>query len=461
VTEISRAGAARCDITPDWPVMLGGFGQRTTPSTGVLHRIAAKALFLDDGRTPILIVTADLICIPKALGAAVGGALSAALGLPLDQILVCASHSHSAPQPIAAEGDETGLGYQNFLIERMISVGQAAASAMRPARIAASVGHFGALLNRRTRGAPNRIDPRVPIIAVREAEHGAPIALLFGLGCHPVTLGWDNMEISGDFPGVAQDAIEAALPGVTALFVNMTEGDVVPASSPNRDALDPRGYCGGGAEIAESMGKDLAAIVLQAYAQCGSGEPLQLYAKRRDLRCAPNFSALAPEQTIQGLAEADAVLARYLGADYERALPPGPLWSVASEVVVRDDLSEEAMRELMIACCRALGLRQRLGRSPPRGVDTPIQVLRIQDMTFLALPGEVLVAVGEAWSAKAGANAFIIGLANSHLRYLPLRLHFEEPEADQCYETVTAGLAAGEVDRALDEAAAMLGAVDG
>ncbi len=29
-------GTARVDITPSWPVMKGGFGQRTGPHTGVL-----------------------------------------------------------------------------------------------------------------------------------------------------------------------------------------------------------------------------------------------------------------------------------------------------------------------------------------------------------------------------------------------------------------------------------------
>ena len=63
----SRAGTARVDITPDWPVMMAGFGQRTQPSQGVLDRIFVKALFLDDGENRLLLITADLISTPRPL----------------------------------------------------------------------------------------------------------------------------------------------------------------------------------------------------------------------------------------------------------------------------------------------------------------------------------------------------------------------------------------------------------
>jgi hypothetical protein len=85
--------------------------------------------------------------------------------------------------------------------------------------------------------------------------------VLFGAGCHPVTLGWDSLGISGDFPGRAQTRIEQALDVPCALFFNTTEGNVIPATSPNRDALDPRGYCGGGIADTDAMAEALAGVV--------------------------------------------------------------------------------------------------------------------------------------------------------------------------------------------------------
>ena len=439
--------------------MLAGFGQRTQPSNGVLDRIFVKALFLDDGDHRLLLITADLISTPRPLGEAVVAELGDALGLMPEQICICASHTHSAPMPHYAGDDATGVAaFAASLQAAMIAVGIQAVAAARPCRIRTGVGTLDRFLNRRTRGAPNLVDTRIPVVVADDAVSGQPIAVLFGAGCHPVTLGWDNMKISGDFPGVAQSAVEAAMPGVNALFFNTTEGNVVPITSPNRDALDPRGYVGGIYDDTRKMGGDLARAVLQAMAEAKASTALRVSSERQTLLLKPNFADYTPEAAASLLADAGQTLARYLGDDLARGLPPGPLWSVASDVVVARDLSEGDMRELMIACCRYLGLYQRRAdAAPPKPVKAPVQVMRINDFAFLALPGEVMVEVGQAWSDLAASpTAFIVGLANAHLRYLPLAAHFAEPEAAVRYETVTAGLQSGEVEVALEHAAAML-----
>jgi neutral ceramidase len=394
----SRAGTARIDITPDGPVMLAGFGQRTKPSDGILDRIFVKALFLDDGQNRLLLITADLISTPRPLGDAVTAALGEQLGLTPDQICICASHTHSGPTPHDAGDGATGVaGFAASLQAAMIAVGVQAVEAARPCTVRAGVGQLDGFLNRRTRGAPNLVDKRIPVVMADDAATGEPIAVLFGAGCHPVTLGWDNMKISGDFVGHAQRAIEAATPGVNAMFFNTTEGNVVPITSPNRDALDPRGYVGGAYADTLKMGDDLAGAVLEVMATARTPSPLRVSSERQTLFLKPNFADYSPEAAAALLADARETLARYLGPDLQHALPPGPLWSVASDVVVARDLSEDEMRELMIACCRYLGLHQRRpDATAPRPVKAPVQVMRINDFELLALPGEVMVEVGQA-----------------------------------------------------------------
>jgi hypothetical protein len=89
-------------------------------------------------------------------------------------------------------------------------------------------------------------------------------------------------------------------------------------------------------------------------------------------------------------------------------------------------------------------------------------VLEIDDLPLLALPGEVLVEVGDEWRLRTGTErAFVVGLANGHLRYLPRAAHFAEPDADQHYETVTAGLEPNGVEYALDAATRLLAELRG
>jgi hypothetical protein len=119
------------------------------------------------------------------------------------------------------------------------------------------------------------------------------------------------------------------------------------------------------------------------------------------------------------------------------------------------------MRRLMVACCLYLGLSQRLKRgAAAKPVDVPFTVMRINDFELLALPGEVLVEVGQEWSRRtASGTAFVVGLANAHLRYLPRAAHFAEPLSDVRYETVTAGLEPNGIELVLDAAMQMRAAL--
>jgi hypothetical protein len=451
-----RAGTARVDITPSWPVMLGGFGQRTTPSEGVLDRVEAKALWLANGRTQLLVITADLIAIPQQVSVPVVEAITATTTLAADQILICASHSHSAPLPFGPSAPGVSA-YTQLLVDRLIDVGLAAVTDAVGCTVGSGVGEIDVLFNRRTRGNPDLVDRRVPVLAVRVALDGRILAVLFGVGCHPVTLGWQNNLISGDFPGAAQRAIEVVLGDGLAMFLNTTEANVIPVTSPNCDALDPRGYRGGSAADAETIGGALADEVLRVLGRIETTSEVSLGGVRRTMRLEANNAAFDLPTAQERLERADRVLAARLGDDFA-ARASGYLWALASQYVVETDCSEDEMREVMIACCEHLGLSARIARGRAlEPVVVPLQVLRIHDLELLALPGEPLVEVGREWSARAnGDRAFVVGLANAHHRYLPLREHFELDDARRQYDTVTAGLGPSAVDRMLDEAAAML-----
>ncbi|MCX6520628.1 MAG: hypothetical protein NTZ21_08190 [Actinobacteria bacterium] len=452
----ARAGVARVDITPSWPVMLGGFGQRTTPSEGVLDIVEAKALWIANAHRQVLVITADLIAIPHQVSQPVVDAITAATTLTADQIVICASHSHSAPLPFGPAASGVSA-YTELLIDRLVEVGLAARAAAVACTVGSGIGEIDVLFNRRTRGNPDVVDRRVPVLAVRAALDGRSLAVLFGVGCHPVTLGWENNLISADFPGVAQRAIEAVVGEGVAMFVNTTEANVIPVTSPNCDALDPRGYRHGSAADAETIGRTVADEVLRVLGEIETTSEVALGSVRRTLQLDSNNAAFDLPTAQARLDRADGVLTARLGDDFvDRA--NGHLWALASEHVVETDCSEEEMREVMIACCEHLGLTARIARGRALDpVDVPIQVLRIHDLELLALPGEPLVEVGREWSARAnGDRAFVIGLANAHHRYLPLREHFELDDARRQYDTVTAGLEPSAVDRMLDEAASML-----
>ncbi|MBX3705528.1 MAG: hypothetical protein KF911_02760 [Pseudomonadales bacterium] len=464
-----RAGTARRDTTPAWPVLQGGYGQRQTPSTGVLDRIFTKALYLEYGddldRTAgrILLITADLICIPEPLGERVRDGIAVRTGLDPAQICICASHTHSAPVPWDPGGTAPGIAaWIPALIEAMIDAGSAAMRDIQAVRMRTGIGRFDLLCNRWTRGRPNTVDPRVPVVVLDRAVDGQPAAVLFGAGCHPVTLGWDSLGISGDFPGRAQARIERTLGVPCALFFNTTEGDVIPATSQNRDALDPRGYCGGTTADTDIMAEALAGTVCSVVRDAAPAtHPFTAAAMTRiEVRAAGGeLDDVSAQARLQA---ARRVLAGALGDDFETRIAPGALWAAASAAVIAADLGEPAMRQLMIACCHYLGLIGRRAGHVPRTIELPVQTLIIGPFVFAALPGEVLVEVGTAWRRQTDSDAaFVIALANAHYRYLPLAARFAVPDAAEHYETVTAGLERNAVDRALVAAHGLLAKLRG
>jgi len=76
------------------------------------------------------------------------------------------------------------------------------------------------------RHLPEIVDQDVPILNVRAAD-GSRRAIVFGYACHATSSPADY-QITADWPGYAQAAIEAANPGATAMYVNGCGADCDP-----------------------------------------------------------------------------------------------------------------------------------------------------------------------------------------------------------------------------------------
>lgn len=446
------AGAAHRDVTPSFPVPLGGFGQRTTPSEGVHDPVGVEALCLGD-ESPIVIVTADLISIPGPLRSAIAERLGVHEWFDAERFVVTATHSHSAPVPHDPSGaSEATARFMDMLVTAATDAVEDAHARRRPSVVTSATGDVRIGFNRWRPDDPSMVDTRIPVVTVADAATGDVAAVLFGAGCHPTTFGWDNMAVSADYPGVAKRLVRDAFPGAVAMFVNTTEGDVVPLTSARRDALDPRGYTGTDPSTTERIGRLLADEVVhtaKSRAATAGDEAGELRIVSFEAEVTPNNAGMDTATAKVRLAESTAVLRARLGDDFADRVPMAHLWAASSDAVVSADLDDDSMRETMIACCYVLGLTARLARgdSPVR-LRAPVQAMVLDRAHILFLPGEVLVGVGQLWSDLVGRpGSFAVGLANTHLRYLPLARHFAEDGADRRYETVTAGVAPGEVDR--------------
>jgi neutral ceramidase len=235
-----KAGAAAIDITPDGPVWMAGYARRDKPSEGVAQRIYAKALAIDDNANGrMVIVTLDLIGVPRELRDGVERRVHQQYGLSPGSILLNASHTHSGPAPSGRGVDDpiyakVADSYQRVLEEKIVQVIGQALSRSGPADLYFTHARAGFAMNRRLRvgdeirNSPNPdgpVDHDVPVLRV-VGSNGDLKAVLFGYACHNTATGF--YTINGDYAGYAQAYLEQAHPGAVALFLMGAGGDQNP-----------------------------------------------------------------------------------------------------------------------------------------------------------------------------------------------------------------------------------------
>ena len=254
-----KAGVAQSKITPNESIWLAGYGDRTRPSEGVLLDIYVKALALDaEAGKPVVLVTADLVGFPREISDPVAARCEKEFGLARDRLVLNASHTHSAPvmsrSAAPRELDERQWQavdrYRVFLIEKTVAVIGEALHNMRPAEVKFGQSFAGIAVNRRraypnSRSRTTQVDPDVPVMTVTGTD-GKLRAIVVGYACHATVL--NIYQVSGDWPGFAQEDIEKAHPGAVALFVQGAGADANPL--PRRSV-----------ELARLYGQVLAAAV--------------------------------------------------------------------------------------------------------------------------------------------------------------------------------------------------------
>jgi len=381
-----RAGVARIDITPEGPVWLTGYGNRTHPSTGVAQRIWAKALAIEDSqKNTVVVVTTDLVGLPRSITDLVSARVLKAHGLERGHLLFNSSHTHAGPVvqgnlptmfELPPEDAARVAEYSRKLTDHLFNVISAALGDLAPAEIAYASGSVGFAMNRRrstSKGveigvnSAGPVDHSVPVLRVASPD-GKLRAILFAYACHGTTLTGDFYQIDGDYAGYAQNDLEKSHPGATALFMLLCAGD----QNPN-----PRGTLA----LTEQHGKTLADEV---------------------------------SRLIQG----------------NMTLIRGP---VRTAFVVTDlpfaphdrETYEQELRSSNPAAVRRAQkmLKSYTDRLPIRRTSYPVQAIRFDhDLTILALGGEVVVGYGLRAKREFPNEPLIVaGYSNDVMCYIPTR----------------------------------------
>ena len=389
-----KGGCAKVNITPPVGAWLSGYGGRDKPSDGIVDELYARALVLDNGSNSIAIISVDLLWVPLQMTNQVREILKDKIGIPGQNVLICATHTHFGPKIYS----ETKMGpevsdntvdasYVQTLVKKITDSAFLAHKRMEDVRIGAARGDIPEIVfNRRPTRADGSVqttfslpldvtttrkiqrsqdgsvsvtftfppeqpalkfgpvDPEAWVLRVENAD-GEIIGSVVNFACHAVSGSafpdW-FYSISADYPGETMRVVEQLEEGV-CLFTSGTAGDIVPL----RRGRKPR----------YEIGRALAGEAIRRLQFVQTSGDIDMAAMTREVKL-PLRQDLSPD--------------RIIAADKDKT-----------------------------------------------HLTTEIQVLRLGDIYILGLPGEVLVEVGLDIKKKAGLqNLMITALSNDTIGYV-------------------------------------------
>ena len=239
------AGVARADITPPVGFRMSGFIRRIEPSVGIESPLLATVLVLADEQTKIVIFDCDLVGLDLPLVNKIRQAVADRVGTPTSHVSVAVTHTHTGPctgrgniggphhaSPRPGEIEALDAYIEN-LVGQLAGIAGLADSTRRPARVATGRGKAAVAINREElaedgvvvvgRNPDGPTDHTVDVVRVDDLD-GNPIAVLTGYAAHPVVMGWSNLLLSPDFPGVVRRIVEQVT-GATCLYLTGAAGN--------------------------------------------------------------------------------------------------------------------------------------------------------------------------------------------------------------------------------------------
>jgi neutral ceramidase len=443
-----RAGSAATNITPPLGAAIAG-SFAPGLSTDNHDELWVKSLVLDNGHTRLAIALIDVCILPASVNRNVKETLAAEAGIPADNILLCCTHTHSAPATMHVFQAQADPDYIAFLTRRIVDSVRISVARLQPARLGFGFGREDRIaFNRRYHLKPGTMpanpfggfdqvktnpgvanpnvvkaagptDPTVGIMSVQTAG-GKPLALVGNYSLHYVG-GVGSGHVSADYfaywaadmtrrMGVGRGPGD---PPFVAMLTNGAQGDIN-----NIDVLH------------------------------GTAERLPSYAQMARVA---GILADASAGVLAGIQYAEEV---ELGASQEwlelGVRLPGPDELRTAKKMIDSAPKEKYFRDLPLVYARETMI---MAETYPKIERVPVQALRIADVGFAAFSGEPFVELGLAVRQKSALRRqFLIGLSNDHVGYIPTAAAFEQGG----YETWRAKTSYLEKDAAAKITAAML-----
>ncbi len=223
-----KAGIAIRDLTPDFPVHLGGYPEPEDRCGLEAHdRLWTSLYYLETESGKALIITNDIIYLNNKDAKETRRRLSEATGLPFERIMFTATHTHSGPQYAILPTDHDP--YLDWLEKARTLWEEAAREAIAntfEAKLGFGLSVCGAEKgiggNRHAKEGP--ADPRVTVMVIRD-QSDTVRGIFMNYSLHPTVLHANSYSYSADFVWGIRETLRKTYPDAVFGFNQGTSGD--------------------------------------------------------------------------------------------------------------------------------------------------------------------------------------------------------------------------------------------
>ena len=207
-----KAGWAKTNITPQYPLPLAGYGARKGVFVSTVHdSVWARGFVFDNGFNKSAIITLDLLIIPPAVTEALR-ILLPEIGYSQDQIFLSATHTHCSVGGWADSwiGTQFAGEYQNEIVNDLAIAIITTIKKAETNLVSAKVGYArydaSPFTRNRLVGEKGSRDTWLRVVKIQQ-ESGA-VALITTFSAHATVLSHRQMNYSRDYPGALVDSLE-------------------------------------------------------------------------------------------------------------------------------------------------------------------------------------------------------------------------------------------------------------
>ncbi len=385
-----KCGIYEANITPELGMEMPGYF-RIRRATGIKEELFAEVVYFENDGAKAVIISLDVLNFSVEHCDRARVEIAKRLDMSGDNILICATHIHTGG-PIyasdnAAQYDEKDI---SFVIGRIADASVLASHRAKNVTLSFASCHEDKLAYYRNyvyedgsfrtdsrEGAVRPygdIDPEVGVLRI-DSEDGTPYGVIVNYACHCDCV--DGNEYSSDYPGEMKATLRKLYgENFMPVFINGFCGNI--------NHCDTEGFYKEVKWHYKRMGRMLAADVART---------MELAVERfEDTTIASAFEVMEIDSRVP-----DAELVRW-----------------ADEIATNDNVPQVDKRYAEgIKRCEARGVIKQ---------KCPVQVIRVGELVFFGMPGEIYVEFGRMLKERSPFKYNMpSNLANGALGYIPIR----------------------------------------